>query len=117
MKSLLSIIGVKEFEAAAAKATRRAAKATLAVSGSYLGMIDGHLVTVKPKARRRSGPGIGDEQNPNSRGKVSVKSGKASLVIRVKAPTTKIAKANAVKAEKAPRAIVPARASKRLAHG
>lgn len=54
MKSLLSIIGVKEFEKAAAKATRRAAKATLAVGGSYLGMVGSEIVRVEGQSSKTS---------------------------------------------------------------
>lgn len=92
MKSLLSIIGVLAFEEAAARATRRAAKATLAVGGSYLGMIDGELVRVEAKSSA-------DQKV------VSVDEGHAAnvaRVIRVATPTTKSGITRALRAEKVP---------------
>jgi hypothetical protein len=46
MKSLLELIGVEEFEQAATRAVRRAARETLASGGSYVGLLNGKLVRV-----------------------------------------------------------------------
>jgi hypothetical protein len=58
MKSLLQLIGVNEFERAATRAVRRAARDTLASGGSYLGLIDGKLFKVSPGTKRSKRPKV-----------------------------------------------------------
>ena len=58
MKSLLQLIGVRAFEAAAARGARRAARETLRLGGSYLGLLDGKLVKVSAGAKGSKRPKI-----------------------------------------------------------